>query len=119
MYQPNLQHVLAKSTKPPTVQDYNAALADAGGFLAEIEKAHANPLSGDPLAKSTFSGLTSHTSGLTNARIEWVGERYRYRTHIGQSAQTVQGQMTAAYRLKDMPDFVRASLDPYRSVVRI
>jgi len=44
---------------------------------------------------------------------------YRYRTRIGQSAQTVQGQMTSAYSLKDMPDFVRASLDPYRSVVGI
>ena len=51
MYQPNLQHMLAKSAMPRTVQDYNAALASAGGFLQEIEKAHANPLPGDPLAK--------------------------------------------------------------------
>ena len=48
MYQPNLQHMLAKSTMPRTVQDYNAALASAGSFLQEIEKAHANPLPGDP-----------------------------------------------------------------------
>ena len=45
MYQPNLQHVLAKSltksTLPRTVQDYDAALNSAGGFLREIEKAHA------------------------------------------------------------------------------
>ena len=53
---------------------------------------------------------------INNACIEWVAERYRYRTRIGQSAQTVQGQMTAAYSLKDIPDFVRASLDPYRRV---
>lgn len=56
-------------------------------------------------------------AAINNACIEWVAERYRYRTRVGQSAQTVQGQMTAAYSLKDMPDFVRASLDPYRAVV--
>ena len=58
-------------------------------------------------------------AALNNSCIEWVAERYRYRTRIGQSAQTVQGQMTSAYSLKDMPDFVRASLDPYRAVVGI
>jgi hypothetical protein len=55
-------------------------------------------------------------AAINNACIEWVAERYRYRTRIGQSAQTVQGQMTAAYSLKDIPDFIRASLDPYRRV---
>ena len=55
-------------------------------------------------------------AAVNNACIEWVAERYRYRSRIGQSAQTVQGQMTSAYSLKDMPDFVRASLDPYRSI---
>jgi hypothetical protein len=56
-------------------------------------------------------------AAINNACIEWVAERYRYRTRVGQSAQTVQGQQTASYSLKDMPDFVRASLDPYRAVV--
>ncbi|HUZ32909.1 MAG TPA: hypothetical protein VMV19_12525, partial [Xanthobacteraceae bacterium] len=78
MYQPNLSHVLAKSTMPRTVQDYNAALASAGGFLAEIEKAHANPLPGDPLAKtSTFSESTSPTSGLTYYDLE-LGAKFLY-----------------------------------------
>lgn len=56
-------------------------------------------------------------AAINNACIEWVAERYRYRTRIGQSAQTVAGQQTASYSLKDIPDFIRASLDPYRSVV--
>ncbi|MGB6537323.1 MAG: hypothetical protein WBF58_15320, partial [Xanthobacteraceae bacterium] len=55
-------------------------------------------------------------AAINNACIEWVAERYRYRTRIGQSAQTVAGQMTASYSLKDIPDFIRASLDPYRRV---
>ena len=58
-------------------------------------------------------------AAINNACIEWVSERYRYRTRVGQSAQTVQGQQTASYSLKDMPDFVRASLDPYRSVIGV
>jgi hypothetical protein len=58
-------------------------------------------------------------AAINNACIEWVAERYRYRTRVGQSAQTVQGQQTASYSLKDIPDFVRASLDPYRSVVGV
>ncbi len=56
-------------------------------------------------------------AAINNACIEWTAERYRYRTRIGQSAQSVSGQITSSYSLKDMPDFVRASLDPYRSVV--
>jgi len=55
-------------------------------------------------------------AAINNACIEWVAERYRYRTRIGQSAQTVAGQQTASYSLKDIPDFIRASLDPYRRV---
>jgi len=58
-------------------------------------------------------------AAINNACIEWVAERYRYRTRIGQSAQTVQGQQTASYSLKDIPDFIRASLDPYRSVAAL
>lgn len=61
---------------------------------------------------------------INNACIEWVSERYRYRTRIGQSAQTVQGQQTATYslsgrRAQGMPDFIALSLDPYRAVAQI
>ena len=56
---------------------------------------------------------------INNACIEWVAERYRYRSRVGQSAQTVQDQLTSSYSLKDMPDFIRACLDPYRSVVAV
>ena len=81
MYQPNLQHMLAKSmTKsvlPQTMQDYNAALSNAGSFLHEVEKAHANPLPGNPLAKSTFSKSSSPTSGLTYYDLE-TGAKFVY-----------------------------------------
>ena len=81
MYQLNLAHMLAnsmtKSALPHTLQDYNAALANAGGFLQEVAKAHANPLPGNPLAKSTFSESTSPTSGLTYYDLE-TGAKFVY-----------------------------------------
>lgn len=60
-------------------------------------------------------------AAINNACIEWAAERYRYRTRIGQSAQTVAGQQTASYSLSGrrapgMPDFIAMSLDPYRAV---
>ena len=60
---------------------------------------------------------------INNACIEWAAERYRYRTRIGQSAQTVAGQQTASYSLSGrraagMPDFIALSLDPYRMVTQ-
>lgn len=58
-------------------------------------------------------------AAINNAAIEWVAERVRYSAHIGQSSQAVQGQMTTAYSLKGMPDFIRVSLDPYRNVVSL
>ena len=77
MYQPNLPHMLAKSALPRSVQDYNAALTSAASFLHEVERAHANPLPGDPLAKSTFSESTSPTSGLTYYDLE-LGAKFLY-----------------------------------------
>src|ERR1700761_8389114 len=77
MYQPNLQHMFAKSALPRTVQDYETALTSAGGFLREIEKAHANPLPGDPLGKSTFSEPTSSTMGLNYYDLE-LGAKFLY-----------------------------------------
>ena len=77
MYQQNLPHILAKSALPATIQDYSAALANASSFLHEVQKAHANPLPGDPLAKSTFSESTSPTSGLTYYDLE-TGAKFVY-----------------------------------------
>jgi hypothetical protein len=77
MYQPNLPHLIAKSALPHTMQDYSAALTNAGSFLREIEKAHANPLPGDPLAKTTFSESNSPTSGLTYYDLE-TGAKFVY-----------------------------------------
>lgn len=56
---------------------------------------------------------------LEQACIELVAERYRYKDRIGESSKTIGGQVTAAFSLKDMPDYVRELLQPYMSVVPV
>lgn len=48
------------------------------------------------------------------ACIEWVGERYRYKSRIGQKTQSLNGQTTASYDLSAMPGFIAALLEPYK-----
>jgi hypothetical protein len=99
-----------------------AALAAVTGSPAAGQYNAANGVYTFAAADAGASVVISYgfiPAAINNACIEWVAERYRYRTRVGQSAQTVQGQQTASYSLKDIPDFVRASLDPYRSVVGV
>lgn len=97
---------LAAVTGPPSAGQYNVS---AGVYTFAAADAGAAVL-------ISYGFLPA---AINNACIEWVAERYRYRTRIGQSAQTVAGQQTASYSLKDIPDFVRASLDPYRRVAAL
>ena len=53
---------------------------------------------------------------LSRACREWAGERYAYRSRIGQSSRSLGGQETAAFVIKAMPDFVSRLLQPYRRV---
>jgi hypothetical protein len=99
-----------------------AALVAVAGNPTAGEYNVTNGVYGFAAADAGAAVLVSYgfiPAAINNACIEWVAERYRYRTRVGQSAQTVQGQQTASYSLKDIPDFIRASLDPYRSVVTV
>ena len=49
--------------------------------------------------------------------MEWVAERYAYRSRIGQSSKSLGGQETMAFIVKSIPDFIAAALQPYRCVV--
>ena len=52
---------------------------------------------------------------LEQACIEVTAERYRYKSRIGQISQTLGGQETAAYFIKDMlTPAIQGRLDPYR-----
>ena len=51
---------------------------------------------------------------LEQACIQWVAERYAYRSRIGQKSKSVGGQETSAYDLKAIPDFVDVLINPFR-----
>lgn len=58
-------------------------------------------------------------AAINNACIEWVAERFRYRSHIGASSENIAGVISWQFSLKGVPDFITASLDPYRNVAPI
>jgi hypothetical protein len=49
--------------------------------------------------------------------MDWVAERYAYRSRIGQHSKSLGGRETMAFIVKDIPDFVVSALAPYRRVV--
>lgn len=48
-----------------------------------------------------------------------VGEHYRYKNRIGEVSKTLGGQETISFSQKDMPDYVKTLLQPYRRVVAV
>jgi Phage gp6-like head-tail connector protein len=56
-------------------------------------------------------------SDIEHACVALVGERYRYRSRIGEISKSLGGQETMSYSQKDMPEFVRTLLQPYRRVL--
>ena len=125
---PGPYNVVAAAPYGPWASDAGVTYANGAALTAVA----ANPAVGEyAVANGTYTFAAADAgaavllsygfipAAVNNACIEWVAERYRYRTRIGQSAQTVQGQQTASYSLKDVPDFIRASLDPYRAVMSV
>ncbi len=56
-------------------------------------------------------------SDIARCCIEWAADQYQYRLRIGQATKSLGGQESVSFIVKDMPDFVRAVLQPYRRVV--
>lgn len=54
---------------------------------------------------------------LASCCMEWVADRYAYRSRIGQQSKSLGGQETMAFIVKDIPEFVATALLPYRRVV--
>lgn len=54
-----------------------------------------------------------------HACMELAAERYRYRNRIGETSKSLGGQQTMAFSQKDMPDFIRTLLQPYRRVIMV
>lgn len=49
--------------------------------------------------------------------MDWVAERYAYRSRVGQQSKSLGSQETMAFIVKDIPDFVANILQPYRRVI--
>lgn len=58
-------------------------------------------------------------SDIEDACIELVGERYSYKGRIGTVSKSLGGQETMSYSQKDMPDFIKTLLQPYRRVILV
>lgn len=54
---------------------------------------------------------------LNQACVEFVAERFAYRTRVGQSSRSQGGQETVSFDLKAMQDFVKMALQPYKRVI--
>lgn len=55
-------------------------------------------------------------SAINQACIEIAAERWKYKTRIGESSQTIQGQRTASYRNDAMTPYVKDLLNNFRRV---
>jgi hypothetical protein len=98
----------------------------AGGALACVES---NPAEGQYAVSDgvyTFNAADAGASVLVSysyipadvehACMEMIGERYRYKNRIGEISKTLGGQETIAFSQKDMPDYLRTLLQPYKRV---
>lgn len=71
-------------------------------------------------ADASAAVLTSYSyvpSAVEAACVEWVAERFRYRSRMGQRSQSIGGQTSNSYDLSDIPAFVKLALNPYRQVL--
>jgi hypothetical protein len=68
------------------------------------------------VVKITYSYIPSD---IEQACISLVGERYRYKNRIGEISKSLGTQETIHYSQKDMPDFVKGLLQPYKRVVLV
>lgn len=54
---------------------------------------------------------------LASCCMDWVAERYTYRSRIGQHSKSLGGQESMAFIVKNIPDYVASALNPYRRLV--
>jgi hypothetical protein len=135
-YQITSESAVVPSTTPYTV----LAMGPYGDWASDVSVTYSN---GVPLAAVTgtpTAGQYSVADGVYNFApadagapvlltygyvptdlasccIDWAAERYAYRSRIGQHSKSLGGQETMAYIVKDIPDFVRTALAPYRRVI--
>lgn len=63
--------------------------------------------------------LSRFPADIEEAVCELVGERYNYKNRIGTVSKSLGGQETVSFSQKDMPDFLRSVLNPYKNVIPV
>jgi hypothetical protein len=56
---------------------------------------------------------------IEDACINMVGERYSYKNRVGLVSKSLGGQETMAYSQKNMPDYIKTALQPYKSYIPV
>ena len=131
----------SESATVPFAAPYGvAALAPYGDWAADGGVSYASRAALTPVAAAPAAGQYAVANGLYTfaaadagaavaltygyvpadlavACMDWTAERYAYRSRIGQQSKSLGGQETAAFIVKQVPDFVVAALQPYRRVV--
>jgi hypothetical protein len=73
-------------------------------------------------ADATAQVLISYSftpADLEQVCIEQVAERYQYKDRIGTVSKSLGGQETMSYSQKDMSDYVKGVIQPYRRVISV
>ncbi len=122
----------------PTSPYQIAVAAPLGSWGADAGVTYANgtpltPVSSNPTMGqySVSSGVYSFAAADANASvlisysyipadiedacINMVGERYSYKGRIGYVSKSLAGQETVTFSVKNMPDYVKSALQPYKS----
>lgn len=95
---------LTAVTGTPTTGEYNAPTSIPGQYTFAA-------------ADTTKGVLISYSYtpfDIEQACLEMVGERYRYKTRIGEKSHGTGGQETTSFDLSGVPDVVKNMLLPYR-----
>lgn len=137
-YQITNERVIVPAGQPYAIE----AQAPFGSWASDCGVSYENGLPLSPVTGSPSAGQYTVTGGvysfaqadsgapvlltygyvpadLASCCMEWVAERYAYRSRIGQQSKSLGGQETVAFIVKDIPDFVAQTLAPYRRIVAL
>jgi hypothetical protein len=133
--------ISSESVVIPTTPPYSVLVqAPYGDWASDVGVVYSNGLSLAAVIGNPAAGLYAVVNGvyifaqadagstvlltygyvpadLASCCMDWVAERYAYRSRIGQHSKSLGGQETMGFIVKDIPDFVASALAPYRRVV--
>jgi hypothetical protein len=97
---------LTKVTGVPTTGQYALSTTVVGGYIFATADIGVNML-------ISYGYIPFD---LAQAALEWIGERYAYRSRIGIASKSLGGQETTSFAISKMPAFIAAILQQYTRV---